>query len=78
MGQKKIMFFLLFKNKCKHIEIYIEYRIFFYNIEISFFQIYIYCPALLTNEDYGSNQNQQKSNDMQELWPVSISLTQYT
>ncbi len=27
------------------------------------------------NEDNGSNQIQQKSNDMQALWQVSISLT---
>ncbi len=28
----------------------------------------------LTNEDNGSNQNQQKSNDMQVLWQDSVSL----
>ncbi len=28
----------------------------------------------LTNEDNRSNQNQQKSNDMQVLWQVSVSL----
>ncbi len=34
-------------------------------------------PKQLTNEDNGSNQNQQKSSDMQVLWQVSVSLTQY-
>ncbi len=37
----------------------------------------MFYPKRLTNEDNGSNQNQQKSNDMQVLWQV-ISLTQYT
>ncbi len=47
MGQKKIMFFLLFKNKCKHIEIYIEYRTFFLQYrDIIFLNIYIAQPYL--------------------------------
>ncbi len=33
-------------------------------------------PQRFTNEDNGSNQNQQKSNDIQELWQVSVTLTQ--
>ncbi len=33
-------------------------------------------PKRLTNEDNGSNQ--QKSNDTQELWQVSVSFRQYT
>ncbi len=35
-------------------------------------------PKQLTNEDNESNQNQQKSNDMQVLWQVSVSPTKYT
>ncbi len=35
-------------------------------------------PKRLTNEDNGSNQNQQKSNEMQVLYQVLVSLTQYT
>ncbi len=35
-------------------------------------------PKRLTNEDNRSNQNQQKSNNMQVLWQVSVSLMQYT
>ncbi len=37
-----------------------------------------FCPKRLTNEDIRSNQNQQKSNNMQVLWQVLVSLTQYT
>ncbi len=43
--------------------------------------LHLVIPQMFTkatyNEDNGSNQNQQKSNDMQVLWQV-ISLTQYT
>ncbi len=35
-------------------------------------------PKQLTNEDIRSNQNQQTSNNMQVLWQVLVSLTQYT
>ncbi len=45
-----------------------------------FSHLVIYIKTLLckaTNEDNGSNQNQQKSNNMQVLWQVSVSLTQY-
>ncbi len=34
-------------------------------------------PKRRTNEDIRSNQNQQKSNNMQVLWQVLVSLTQY-
>ncbi len=36
-----------------------------------------YLADATSNEDNGSNQNQQKSNDTQVLWQVSFSLMQY-
>ena len=45
MGAKENHVFLLFKFKHKHIEIYIEYRKHFDNIQISIF--FIYRPALI-------------------------------
>ncbi len=47
------MFFLLFKSKRKHIEIYIEYHQNFANIEISIF--FIYHPALTHTQHISSS-----------------------
>ncbi len=40
------------------------------------FSSFVY-PKRLTNDDNGSNQHQQKSNDVQVLQQVSVSLTYY-
>ncbi len=44
MGAKENHVFFLFKSKCKHVEIHIEYHKYFEDIEIS--NIFIYRPAL--------------------------------